>query len=157
MPYTKIKLTAEGVVTASVTCDLETGWITAVNKSTCQQYTTSLSKYASLRSSPNLLEQHAFEIILGKVSDVLITQRLRKRMQRGVLTELLNLINDPNLKYSEPKYSWGYRDGWYVWITLSGADEPLKTLGPFGFIDEESKTERIISLASENESLFFNG
>lgn len=156
MPYTKIKLTTEGIIAAIVTCDLETGWMTAVNESTRWLYTAGLSECTPLRSSPNLLERRVFETVLGRLSDRLSAQSPRKRMKKGVRTELFNLINDPNLKRREPQYDWGRRDGWYVWITLDGEGVLLKTLGPFGFVDEGSKAERVISLASEDWSLFFH-
>lgn len=157
MPYTKIGLTTEGIVSATIACDLETGWVTAVNESTRWCYTASISEYAPLRSSPNLLERRVFEAVLGRLSDGFSAQSLRRRMKKSVQTELFNLINDSNLKRREPQFDWGYRDGWCVWITLDGEDVPLKTLGPFGFVDEGSKAERVIGLVSEDGSLFFHG
>lgn len=157
MPYTKIELTTEGVVSATIACDLVTGWVTAVNESTRWCYMAGISEYTPLRSSPNLLERRVFEAVLGRLSDRLSAQSLRKRMKKRVRTELFNLINDPNLKRREPQLDWGYRDGWCVWITLDGEDVSLKTLGPFGFVDEGSKAERVISLVSEGGSLFFHG
>ena len=78
-------------------------------------------------------------------------------MRKCTRDELFKLANDANLNPREPDFSWPYRDGWSVWVTLNGPGVPSKTLGPFSFIDEGSKIERMIGLASEDGSLFFGG
>lgn len=157
MPYSKIRLTATGAVRSSVACDLETGWVTTLGDPVVRRYAASFSKYEALQLSPSLLERRAFEIISDRFSDRFSSEGLRKKMRKCTRDELFKLANDANLNPREPDFGWPYRDGWSVWVTLNGPGVPSKALGPFSFIDEGSKIERMIGLASEDGSLFFGG
>lgn len=154
MPCTKIKIATSGLILSTITCDLETGWMTIANESTRREYRALLSLYAPLQSSPNLYERYAYEVILERIIGKFSEQNFKKKMKKHARRKLPALINDPYLKLENPLLVWGYRDGWSILITLSGANIPEKTFGPFSSIDERSKIEQIINLASEGERLF---
>lgn len=152
MTYTKIGLFTTGTVKARVSCDLETGRITIANRVLNEG---SLRKYAPLSSSCNLDERHLFDFLKENLSDQHYAITRKKKLARPICLELSGLVNDPSLEQKDSEFCWSYRDGWSVWIGLSGSDVPYKTLGPFTNIDPKSKTDRIISLVSDNGKLFF--
>ena len=157
MPYSKIKIATNGLILSTITCDLETGWMTIANESTRREYRALLSLYAPLRSSPNLYERYAYEVILERLIGIFPEHIFKKKMKKNARRKLPALINDPYLKLKDPLLIWGYRDEWSILITLSGTNVPEKTFGPFSSVDEGSKIEQIIDLVSEGERLFFDG
>lgn len=153
MAYTKIALFTTGTVKVLVSCDLETGRAIIANRTLNENV---LRKYAPLFSSCNLDERHLFNFINENLTDQHYVITRKKKLSHAICLGLSELINDPSLEQEDSEFHWShYRDGWSVWISLSGLDVPHKTHGPFANINPKSKAERIIGLVSDNEKLFF--
>ena len=132
MAYTIIKQISSGILRYRALIDLEEGTISYCYGDFDEVFRSRMRKFEPLARSPSLLERQTYSRICEQVAtrlDERWMSAVSKKLSTGTLSKLKEMANSPLIKHQHlllERKLWGYRDGWFIDLVVSGeGEEPI--------------------------------